>query len=153
MEAAELRRCRKAAGLTQAQLGTRLGLHRDFIGLMERGIQPIAERTALAVAALSVDTPPAEVPPLPSLVTTDPMEQIIERALLEAGISFVADRDGGTPTNLDFHLPDQDVFIEVKRMHTPRVSDQMARAPNVIVAQGEAGVRFLADAISALRRR
>lgn len=151
MDAIELRQRRKAAGLTQAQLGTKLGLHRDFIGLMERGLQPIAERTALAITALSPNAPSAGVRALPPLVTTDPMEQIIERALLTAGIRFVADRDGGTSHNLDFDLPDHGVAIEVKRLHSERTGDQMKRAPNVIVAQGEVAVRFLADAISTMR--
>lgn len=147
MDAAELRRCRKAAGLTQAQLGARLGLHRDFIGLMERGVQPIAERTALAITALSFDAPSTGIGPRPAPVTTDPMERLVEDALIDAGIPFVADRDGGTAHNLDFHLPDHDVAIEVKRMHSPRVAEQMSRADNVIVAQGEAAVRLLAAAI------
>lgn len=148
MNGDELRARRKAAGLTQAQLGVRLGLHRDFVGLMERGAQPIAERTALAVTAISPEAPSTEARELPPLITTDPMERIIERALLTAGIPFVADRNGGTSHNLDFDLPEHGIAIEVKRMHSPRVADQMARAPNVIVAQGEVAVRFLADAIT-----
>jgi hypothetical protein len=85
-----------------------------------------------------------------TLRCTDPMERMIEEALIEAGITFQSDFGGGTPHNLDFHLPDYDVAIEVKRMHSPRISDQMARADNVIAAQGIKGVRFLAKAIRAL---
>lgn len=147
MDAAELRQRRKAAGLTQAELGAKLHLHRDFIGLMERGLQRIAERTALAVTSLSPDAPSTGARALPPLVTSDPMEQIIERALLESGVRFVADRDGGTTHDLDFHLVDYDIAIEVKRMHSPRIADQMKRAENVIVAQGKTAVEFLAQAI------
>lgn len=152
MDGTELRQRRKAAGITQAELGERLGLHRDFIGLMERGVQPIAERTALAVTALSLNAPSTGVTPLAPLLTTDPMEQIIERALQRAGIRYVTDQGGANPSRLDFQLPDFDVEIEVKRFHSERTGDQMKRAPNVIVAQGETGVRFLADAISSMRR-
>lgn len=82
-------------------------------------------------------------------VTTDPMERIVEEALINAGVPFVVDYGpgGGTPHHLDFHLPEHDVAIEVKRLHSPRTADQMARVENVIVAQGEAAVRLLAAAI------
>lgn len=144
MDASELRQRRKAAGLTQAQLGARLGLHRDFIGLMERGLQPITERTALAVTALRPDAPSTGVVPLR---TKDPMERIIEKALVEAGIDFETDQGGKTENALDFYLPAWGIAIEVKRFYTARTGEQMARAPNVIVAQGERAVRFLAAAI------
>ena len=77
----------------------------------------------------------------------DPMERLIEEALIDAGIRFATDEGGGTDTRLDFYLPDYDVYIEVERFHSARISEQMARAPNVIVAQGEVAVRFLAAAI------
>ena len=151
MDASELRRRRKAAGLTQAGLGEKLGLHRDFIGLMERGGQPIAERTALAVEALEARRPPLLSDQHAKPVSTDPMERIVEQALIDAGIPYIADRDAGTSHRLDFDLPEHGVAIEVKRMHSPRISEQMARAENVIVAQGEVAVRLLADALRALR--
>jgi transcriptional regulator with XRE-family HTH domain len=144
MDGAELRQRRKAAKLTQAELGKRLGLHRDFIGLMERGVQPISERTALAITALRPNDPSTE---LRRPVTRDPMERLIEQALIYAGIDFETDQDGVNPTRLDFYLPAFDVNIEVKRFYTARTSEQMARAQNVIVAQGEPAVRFLAAAI------
>jgi hypothetical protein len=81
-------------------------------------------------------------------MTTDPMEQIIEAALVAAGIRYTTDEGGGTPHHLDFDLIDFGIAIEVKRMHSDRISAQMARAPNVIVAQGEVAVAFLAAALS-----
>jgi len=81
---------------------------------------------------------------------TDPLEQRIASALDVAGIRYVTDYGGGNPSRLDFALPDHGVEIEVKRMHTPRIADQMARAENVIVAQGERATQFLAQAIAAL---
>jgi transcriptional regulator with XRE-family HTH domain len=151
MTGEEFRQRRKAAKLTQAQAAEALGYHRDHIGLIERGLQPINDRTIMLVSAI-FGGESVEAGPLPPLQSTDPMERIVERALQESGLRYVVDRDGAIPENLDFHLPDEGVFIEVKRMHTPRISDQMARAPNVIVAQGEDGVRFLARAIKAIGR-
>ncbi len=75
------------------------------------------------------------------------MEREIEAALIDAGIAFTTDDGGQNETRLDFHLTDYDVAIEVKRFYSPRISEQMARAPNVIAAQGERAVRFLAAAI------
>lgn len=143
MDSAELKQRRKALKLTQAEFAERLGLHRDYVGLMERGLQPISERTALAVTALRLDAPSTGITPK----TRDPMELIIEQALIDAGISYVTDQGGGSKTQLDFYLPDFDVAIEVKRFYTARTGEQMARAPNVIAAQGEAAIRFLAAAI------
>jgi hypothetical protein len=78
------------------------------------------------------------------------MEQIIERALQDAGIRYITDQGGKNPSRLDFRLPCHDVEIEVKRFHSERTGDQMKRAANVIVAQGDAAVRLLADALRRL---
>ncbi len=83
------------------------------------------------------------------LTTTDPMEQLIEQALLDAGIAYTTDRGGGNAARLDFHLTTLDLYIEVKRWHSDRASVQLARAPNVILAQGEPAVRWLASLIRA----
>ena len=141
MDAAEMKARRKALKLTQAEFAERLGMHRDYVGQMERGKAPIEPRTAAAVCALK----PAPLNRVPALA--DPMERIIEQALNEAGIIFVTDQGGANETRLDFYLPTYDVAIEVKRFYSARTSEQMARAPNVIVAQGETAIRFLAAAI------
>ncbi len=82
-----------------------------------------------------------------SLLTVDPMEQLIEQALIDAGISYRTDRGGGNEARLDFHLPDHDLYIEVKRWHSERASAQLSRAPHVILVQGETAIRWLADLI------
>lgn len=79
--------------------------------------------------------------------TTEPMENIIEAALIDAGIAYETDYGGGTSHGLDFHLTDFDIAIEVKRFHSDRIGGQMKRAPNVIVAQGDEAVRFLASCL------
>lgn len=86
----------------------------------------------------------------PTLRTTDPMERLIEAALIDARLRYVTDHGGGMPENLDFYLPDYDVFIEVKRFHSDRIAEQMSRAPNVIAVQGDVSARFVAAMIRAL---
>ena len=78
-------------------------------------------------------------------VITDPMERLIAVALDDAGIAYESDI-AGNPSCLDFRL-ENGVEIEVKRFHSPRVAEQMSRAPNVIVAQGKEAVEFLAALI------
>jgi transcriptional regulator with XRE-family HTH domain len=143
MDGSDLRTRRKALGLTLQQLGDRLGMTGSYIGRMERNDAPVEQRTALAVGALRPDPLPQPA----ALKSSDPLERMIEQALVDAGIPYFTDRGGETESRLDFYLPSIDVAIEVKRFYSTRTGEQMARAPNVIVAQGEAAVRFLAAAI------
>jgi hypothetical protein len=73
----------------------------------------------------------------------DPMEKLIASALHIAGVEYEHERAG-----LDFFLPSFGLYIEVKRFHSDRIADQMARADNIIAVQGEAAVKFLANAIA-----
>lgn len=141
MDKEEMRARRKALKLSQAEFAERLGLSRDHVGRMERGDDAILPRTAGAVRALK----PAPLDQKP--MASDPIERLIEQALIDAGIRYVMDQGGGTQSRLDFRLIDYDIELEVKRFYSARTGEQMARAPNVIVAQGEAAVRFLAAAI------
>lgn len=85
---------------------------------------------------------------------TDPMEQLISDGLRAGSFRFTHESEKGNPNlALDFHLTDLGIHIEVKRFHTPRIADQMSRAPNVIVAQGEDAVRFLASLLAHARYR
>jgi len=144
MDGTDIRAIRKARGMSQAELGAYLGLSRDYVGQLERGVAPVKPRTLTALRALGPTS--SQAPPKP--VTTDPMERLVERALIDAGIRFQTDHGGHVPANLDFYLPDFDVYLEVKRMHSPRISDQMARAPNVIAIQGEGSVRFVVEMLA-----
>lgn len=146
MTGAELKRRRKAAGLSQADLGALLGLSRDYVGLMERGRAPVVPRTAFRVSALGEESIEDPGPLRPR--TRDPMERMVEHALHAAGLEYVTDQGGQNPAGLDFYLPQSDVHIEVKRFHSDRISDQMSRAPNVIAVQGEAAIRFFCDQLA-----
>ena len=79
---------------------------------------------------------------------TDPLEDALASALDQAGVAYVRDRDGLVPTNLDFYLPDHDLYIEVKRFHSDRIGPQMARADNVIAVQGADAVRWLCNLLT-----
>jgi hypothetical protein len=82
--------------------------------------------------------------------TIDPMEQLIRDGLNAGAFRYVDERHPAAKA-LDFYLIDLDIHIEVKRMHTSRVSDQMARADNVIVAQGDRAVKMLARLLATAR--
>lgn len=77
---------------------------------------------------------------------TDPMEALIAAALDDAQIPYVTGEGGVNPSGLDFLL-DNGIEIEVKRMHSPRIAEQMTRADNMIVAQGKDAVEYLAHLI------
>jgi len=85
---------------------------------------------------------------------SDPMEQLIEDGLRAGGFRFV--REGevkGANQTLDFYLPDLGIYIECKQFHSPRIADQMTRAPNIIVAQGRPAVQMLASLLANARYR
>jgi hypothetical protein len=73
------------------------------------------------------------------LERNDPMEIMVAEAFTEAGIAWVDDLE----TGLDFYLPDYEVYVEVKRMHSARISEQMLRRPDVIAVQGLQAVKTL----------
>ena len=55
-----VRELRAAAGLTQAQLGEKCGLHRTFVGSVERGERNVAVLSLKRIAA-ALRTTPAEL--------------------------------------------------------------------------------------------
>lgn len=67
---ANLRRCRKRAGLSQEDLGTRANLHRTAIGLLERGARTPRIDTLIKLAQAL----PAEIGDLLDGITWEPGE-------------------------------------------------------------------------------
>lgn len=78
---------------------------------------------------------------------SDPVERVVAEALTMAGVAFVDDRDPRAK-NLDFYLPDFDVFIEVKQFHANRIARQMAKVENIIVIQGLSAAQTFAKIIN-----
>ncbi len=141
MKREELIARRAALGLSQADFAERLGMSRDHYGRLERGTSPIRDTVAAAVRNMR----PAPLDAKPS--SRDPVERIIEQALIDAGIRYATDQGGGTDSRLDFRLLDYGIEIEVKRFYTARAAEQIARSPDVILVQGERAARFVAAAI------
>lgn len=84
------------------------------------------------------------------LKSIDPMEQMIEDALLWVGEPYEHEVPVGN-RRVDFYLPRKGLYIEVKQFHTNRISDQMVRCDNIIVAQGRQAVQTLASMIMTWR--
>lgn len=79
---------------------------------------------------------------------TDPMEIIIAEALIDAEVPFMHEVPTGR-RSIDFYLPIQDVYIEVKRFHSDRLDDQMSSCENIIAVQGMKAALLLAQIIRA----
>jgi hypothetical protein len=75
---------------------------------------------------------------------TDPMERIVFDALAQGRYIFHWDPHPACK-GLDFYLPAQNIFIEVKRFHSDRIGAQMARGDNVIALQGRDAVLWFAQ--------
>ncbi|MBB3034074.1 helix-turn-helix domain-containing protein [Alteriqipengyuania lutimaris] len=143
MEGSELRQRRKALGLTQAEMAARLHCSRVHLGQMERGKSPITH--AMADQVLKLQPPSLNR----KARAHDPLERIVEQALIDAGVRFELEQETSAGHRLDFHLPDHDIAIEVKAFHTPRVEQQLARYGDVILLQGRRSVEAFAHLVRA----
>lgn len=76
----------------------------------------------------------------PPELIRDPMERLVAEALVKKGWEYIHDSEGGT-IRLDFYLPHLNMYIEVKRFHSDRIDEQIKYVSNVIVLQGEVGIR------------
>lgn len=77
---------------------------------------------------------------------TDDYEKIIEDALIYVGLDYRT--ESPETNNLDFYIPQFNVYIEVKTMHTERVYKQMDRVHECIMVQGKQACELLASMIS-----
>jgi hypothetical protein len=111
--------------------------------MMERSQKPIEPRTELAARYLALGRTNRTTPP----PLADPIERLIADALQAAGLAFTTGQGDGAASGMDFELPELGLAIEVKRFHSDRNAEQMARASDVIVAQGEVAARALAALI------
>ena len=82
----------------------------------------------------------------------DPLEAIIAKALRAAGFRYT--RDNGFP-NLDFVIYTNEstpVYIEVTRAYTPRKIEQMSRACDIILIQGEQAAKLFASIVTRINK-
>jgi len=70
------------------------------------------------------------------------------QARMLAGRLRALGREVNPEQRLDFYLPDQKIFIECKRFHTPRTSSQLEGRTNVILVQGWEAVVGICNLIS-----
>jgi hypothetical protein len=77
-----------------------------------------------------------------SIHYSDNLEESVAMALDYADIKFVHESEN-KPQRLDFYLPEHNVYIEVKKFHADRISEQMATQNNVVAVQGSAAVDFI----------
>lgn len=84
-----------------------------------------------------------------------PIEAMVRSALEREGFAFTEDGKSGGDVNqhLDFHLTDYGIHVEVKQFHSDRISEQMARAPNVIAVQGRAAAEFFSAILADYRKQ
>lgn len=75
-----------------------------------------------------------------------PLEAMVRGALDRAGIVYLNENQNSA--HLDFYLPVHKVHIEIKSAHTPRSNQQLARAANVILVQGDEAARFFAALVA-----
>ena len=76
----------------------------------------------------------------------DPLETRMVDLLNDRRIAFERpERDTGDPTNLDFYLPELDMYIEVKQFHTDRIARQLAKVPESKTAMVLIGPKAVED--------
>lgn len=78
--------------------------------------------------------------------TSDSLELAVATFLQQRGIDFTHESQSKDQV-LDFYLPAYDVYIEVKKYHTPRVEKQLASQDNVILVQGVKALEFLTKSL------
>ena len=77
--------------------------------------------------------------------TEDPLEAEIKAALEARGVAFFTEDQPENLAKMDFFLPEQNLYIEVKGGHTPRITNQMAKHHNVIAVQGSQATKWFCE--------
>lgn len=73
---------------------------------------------------------------------SDALEQQIANILDFCNIKYVHESENNG-SNLDFYLPDHNIYIEVKRYHSDRSNKQLSGKDNIILIQGMESINFL----------
>jgi hypothetical protein len=85
---------------------------------------------------------------------TDPLELKFEAWLIGQGVKYNRpERLHSDPTQLDFYLPDFDLYVEIKRFHTPRLTNQLALVPSTSNAMVLMGNKAIDAFINLIQRK
>ena len=72
------------------------------------------------------------------------MELQVANILDKLKIKYIHEgKKNGVDQRLDFYIPEFDVYIECKQMHSERTISQLSSAENIILIQGEQSINFL----------
>ncbi|MCY1374892.1 hypothetical protein D9M68_551420 [compost metagenome] len=75
---------------------------------------------------------------------SDFLEQSVADILAFHKIKFIHESENNK-SNLDFYLPDFDVYIEVKQYHSDRVLKQLSGKEDIILIQGKKSISMLKE--------
>ena len=73
---------------------------------------------------------------------SDHLELAVAEILERHNIEFVHESQNNG-SNIDFYLPDYDVYIEVKQYHSDRVINQLNKRDNIILIQGIGSIKMI----------
>lgn len=75
----------------------------------------------------------------------DPLEEMLKSALDANGVWYRRNVTAPNGRVIDFYLYGKDVYVECKRMSTPRIGPQVEGLENVIVLQGKEATQFFCE--------
>ncbi len=85
----------------------------------------------------------------------DPLEMKLSKVLDDSGLQYTRpERDRNDPSNLDFYIPNLDLYIEVKAYHTQRIWNQVERTPDkssILVLIGRRSVEAFRELVGKMR--
>lgn len=76
----------------------------------------------------------------------DDLEERIAKVLNFMNVDFIHESEN-KEQRLDFYLPKNDIYIEVKKFHTDRVNNQLKSKDNIILFQGTKTIKFLENMV------
>jgi hypothetical protein len=72
---------------------------------------------------------------------TDHLEIDLATTFMEKGIDFIHESEN-KEQRLDFYLPNEKVYIEIKQYHSERTNEQLESQDEVILIQGKKALQY-----------
>ena len=138
MNFSDLRALREALGLTQAELADEIGISRVYLGLMERGLRPISQRTAVALSRAHPKALPL------ATVETDPLLRRFENALISSGIEFDV-RHIGDLEIAEYDIKSIDIPLLLGRHNRHDLAEKVKSLHRGIFVLGTPAIELLAS--------